>query len=123
LHVDPVLFEQLFVNLLENAAKYTPAGSSLEITAQREREYVSIEVADRGPGFAEGSEEKIFEKFYRGSHSGISGPGLGLPICRGIVEVHAGSIIAHNRLGGGAAFRITLPIVEEPPALPPAESD
>jgi two-component system, OmpR family, sensor histidine kinase KdpD len=116
LFVDPVLFEQLFVNLLENAAKYTPPGTPIEITAKRAGETVVIELIDYGPGLSPGSEEKVFDKFYRGPHVGVSGAGLGLPICRGIAEVHGGSIVAERRIGAGAVFRITVPIGGEPPA-------
>lgn len=115
LFVDPVLFEQLFVNLLENAAKYTAPGTPIEITAQRAGETVVIELIDYGPGLPPGSEEKVFDKFYRGPHVGVSGAGLGLPICRGIAEAHGGSIVAERRLGVGAVFRITVPIGGEPP--------
>jgi two-component system sensor histidine kinase KdpD len=116
--VDPVLFEQVFVNLLENAAKYTPAGSPIEIAAKTAEGTVQIEVADRGPGIPEGTAEEIFEKFYRGPHVGIGGVGLGLPICRGIVDAHGGRIWAENRSGGGAVFRVTLPVVGRPPSIP-----
>lgn len=118
--VDPVLFEQVFVNLLENADKYTPAGSSLEIGAWREGEHVVIEVRDHGPGLPAGAEGKVFDKFFRGPHAGVSGAGLGLPICKGIVEAHGGSIQAMNRPGGGASFRFTIPSGGTPPELAPA---
>jgi two-component system sensor histidine kinase KdpD len=117
LFVDPVLFEQLLVNLLENAIKYTPAGTALELRAQREREHALIEVIDHGPGLPSGSEEQVFDKFFRGPHAGgVPGAGLGLPICRGIAEAHGGSIRAERRAGAGAVFRITLPLGGEPPA-------
>jgi two-component system sensor histidine kinase KdpD len=116
--VDPVLFGQVFVNLLENVSKYTPKGSPIEISARVERGAVQIEVADRGPGIPEGASQKIFEKFYRGAHVGVSGVGLGLPICRGIVEAHGGTIEAENRAGGGSVFRVTLPMIGQAPAVP-----
>jgi K+-sensing histidine kinase KdpD len=122
--VDAVLLEQLFVNLLENAAKYTPAGSPVEIVARAgaESRVVAIEVADRGPGIQPGDESRLFEKFVRGrQQTGSSGAGLGLAICRGVIGAHGGTIVAANRPGGGAAFRITLPIVGTPP--PPAPSE
>jgi two-component system sensor histidine kinase KdpD len=121
LFVDPVLFEQLFVNLLENAAKYTPAGTPLEITAKRAGQSVIIELIDYGPGLPPGSEEKVFDKFYRGPHVGVAGAGLGLPICRGIAEAHGGSIRAERRSGAGAVFWIKIPIGGEPPAGPRAD--
>jgi len=121
LSVDPVLLEQLFVNVLENAAKYTPAGTRIEIRAARQAESVLIDIVDHGPGLPPGCEEKVFDKFFRGPHVGMSGAGLGLPICRGIAEAHGGSIHAENVRGGGAAFRIALPIGGVPPALPQRE--
>jgi two-component system sensor histidine kinase KdpD len=121
--VDPVLFEQVFVNLLENAVKYTPLGSPVEIGARLVDQVLEIEVADRGPGIPAGQEERIFEKFQRGGRSGGGGVGLGLPICRGIVEAHGGTIHAANREGGGALFRIRLPLRESPPSTVPSEPD
>ncbi|HEV8322372.1 MAG TPA: sensor histidine kinase KdpD, partial [Myxococcota bacterium] len=116
--VDPVLLELVFVNLLENAAKYTPPASPIEVRARRDGgAAVLVEVADRGPGLPAGAEEKVFEKFYRGPHVGVAGVGLGLPICRGVVEAHGGTIAGTSRSGGGALFRITLPIVGRAPAM------
>jgi len=122
--VDAALLEQLFINLLENAAKYTPAGSPVEIVARANGDgnVVAIEVADRGPGIEPGEEARLFEKFVRGrQQTGSSGAGLGLAICRGVIGAHGGTIVAANRAGGGASFRITLPIVGTPP--PPAPSE
>lgn len=121
--VDPVLFEQAFVNLLDNAVKYTPAGTPLAIGARVADHVMEIQVADRGPGIPEGQEERIFEKFNRGTQTGSSGVGLGLPICRGIVEAHGGTISAANREGGGAVFLIRLPLRESPPTTVPAEPE
>jgi two-component system sensor histidine kinase KdpD len=119
--VDPVLLPQLFVNLLENTLKYTEAGTPIEIVARRAQQTVTIEVLDHGPGLPRGSEERVFDKFFRGSHVGVAGAGLGLAICRGIVEAHGGSIRAQNLSRGGAAFHIVLPVGGEPPALPHTE--
>ena len=121
IYVDPVLFEQIFINLLENAVKYTPGGSPIMIAACEEDGKVVIDVIDRGPGFVQGSEERIFEKFYRGPHIGGAGAGLGLPICRGIAEAHGGSIQAYNGSDGGAVFRISIPLVGSPPSVPTDE--
>jgi two-component system sensor histidine kinase KdpD len=118
LSADPVLLEQVFVNLLENAAKYTPSGTPIAIRAHPKGDVVQIEVADRGPGLSPGQESQIFEKFSRGDHVGIHGVGLGLAICRGIVQAHGGTVAAENRPDGGAIFRITFPIASAPPALP-----
>ncbi|HEX2870461.1 MAG TPA: sensor histidine kinase KdpD [Polyangiaceae bacterium] len=117
LNVDPVLLEQVFVNLLENADKYTPAGSPLEVAAHSDGQRVEISIVDRGPGLPAGAEARIFEKFYRGPHSGTSGAGLGLAICKGIVQAHGGSIRAETRASGGAAFHISLPSAGTPPSV------
>ncbi|MBK7581610.1 MAG: sensor histidine kinase KdpD [Myxococcales bacterium] len=116
--VDPVLFEQVFVNLFENAVKYTPAGSPIEIDARSDGERVEISVIDHGPGLPSGAETRVFDKFYRGPHIGVSGAGLGLPICKGIVEAHGGTIGAETRSSGGAVFHISIPRGGTPPSLP-----
>jgi two-component system sensor histidine kinase KdpD len=112
--VDDVLMGQLLSNLLENAAKYTPLGSPLEIGAFEESGTVILEVRDRGPGVPPGDEERIFEKFYRGQSEKMAGKvrgaGLGLPICRAIAQAHRGTIQALPRPGGGTIFRVSLPI-------------
>jgi two-component system sensor histidine kinase KdpD len=113
LYVDDVLMGQLLINLLENADKYTPQGSLVEMSAKADGDWVTLEIRDRGPGFAEGDERRIFEKFYRRSVKGARGVGLGLPISKAIVEAHRGTIEAFNRLGGGAVFRIRLPLMSE----------
>jgi two-component system sensor histidine kinase KdpD len=109
--VDPVLIEQVFVNLLENALRYSPAGSPLEVTAAVHGDDVAIAVADRGNGIPPGEEEQIFERFYRLADGARSdSTGLGLTICRAIVRAHGGRITAENRAGGGSVFRFTLPL-------------
>jgi two-component system sensor histidine kinase KdpD len=119
LSVDPVLLEQVIVNLLENAAKYTPAGTPLDIGARMEGNEVVIDVADRGAGMPPESLEKVFDKFHRGQHVGVGGVGLGLPICRGIVQAHGGTIRAHAHPGGGALFRVVLPVRGGAPSSAP----
>ncbi|HEX9049357.1 MAG TPA: sensor histidine kinase KdpD [Anaeromyxobacter sp.] len=116
--LDPVLVQQLFVNLLENAAKYTPPGSEIEIRAGREGGTLFLDVSDRGPGIPPGDEERVFERFHRGKHAGVRGVGLGLPIARAIAQAHGGRLVAANRPGGGAVFRLTLPIGANPPGAP-----
>jgi two-component system sensor histidine kinase KdpD len=106
---DDVLLGQVILNLLDNAVKYTPAGSPLELAAEQTPEGVALEIRDRGPGLEAGEEQRIFEKFYRGNAKAGRGAGLGLAICRAIVEAHQGQIVAFNRAGGGAVFRILLP--------------
>jgi two-component system sensor histidine kinase KdpD len=120
--VDAVMIEQVLINLLENASRYTPPGSELEIVADIRESEVEIAVADHGPGIPKGLEERLFEKFYQTRHeTAQSGVGLGLAICRAIVEVHGGSIFARNRAEGGAVFVITLPLDQTPPSVEPEE--
>ena len=115
---DSVLLQQVLVNLLENAVKYTPSGTEITVAARCvSDDEVEIEVADRGPGLPSGEETKIFGKFYRAERGRGGGVGLGLTICKGIVTAHGGRIWAENRDDGGASFRFTLPIEGSPPAL------
>jgi two-component system sensor histidine kinase KdpD len=117
-NLDAVLIEQVLMNIMENALKYTPAGTAVEISARFSPEGVGVTVADEGPGIPPGLEEKLFDKFYRASpERAQSGVGLGLTICRAIVEAHGGTIRAENRSPHGAAFRFTLPRDEAPPAI------
>jgi two-component system sensor histidine kinase KdpD len=118
LSVDAVLLEQVFVNLLENAIKYTPAGSELDIQARTDRDTVVVTVSDRGPGLPARAETRVFEKFFRAAGPAIPGAGLGLAICRGVVDAHGGTITAANREGGGASFVITLPVPKNSPFVP-----
>jgi len=111
--VDDVLLGQVLWNLLENAAKYTPPGTPIELAAFEQEGAVIIEVLDRGPGIPPGEEELIFEKFYRGNSKNVRGAGLGLPICRAIIQAHRGTIQALTRDGGGTTFRISLPSESE----------
>jgi two-component system sensor histidine kinase KdpD len=116
--MDGVLIEQVLINLLDNGIKYTPRGTGIDISAFSSDANVLIEVADRGPGFGPGEEERVFDKFYRGQTADSRGVGLGLAICRAIVEAHGGKIWAENRPGGGAVFRFRLPAKEAPPEMP-----
>jgi two-component system sensor histidine kinase KdpD len=116
--MDDVLIEQVFINLLENTIKYTPADSSIDIVARARDGAVEIEVADRGPGVPPAERDHVFEKFYRLDREGAQGgAGLGLAICRGLVEAHGGRIWVEDREGGGARFRFTLPIEGTPPVV------
>ena len=122
--LDAVLIEQVLINVLENAAKYAPPASPIEVRAYatardgRTAPAAIIEIADRGPGLPPGDEARMFEKFYRAPNNGTSnGAGLGLAIASGIMNAHGGSISAENRAGGGAIFRITIPIIGVAPVV------
>lgn len=121
--IDELLVEHVFINLLENAVRHTPPGTEVGISAWREDGAVVVEVADRGPGIPPGEEEAVFGKFYQAGTGAASGggAGLGLTICRGIVVAHGGRIWAERRVGGGAAFRFTLPLEGPPMPAPPPE--
>jgi two-component system sensor histidine kinase KdpD len=119
--LDAVLIEQVLINLLENACKYTPAGMPIDISAERSVHTLKVTVADRGQGIPAGEEEKLFDKFYRLDREGSqSGVGLGLSICKAIVIAHGGLIGANNRPEGGAEFYFVLPMDE---ALPELEAE
>jgi two-component system, OmpR family, sensor histidine kinase KdpD len=111
-NADMVLMEQVLFNLFDNAAKYAPQGSRIEIVAARENGFVAVRVLDEGEGIPEADLERIFDKFFRvrrGDRRRV-GTGLGLAICRGFIEAMGGSITAANRAGrNGAVFTITLP--------------
>jgi len=109
--MDSLLIEQVVVNLLDNALKYTPKESPIEILIREEGEQLVVEVADRGPGLPEYGLEHLFDKFYRGpQHGRNSGAGLGLSICKGFVQIHGGNIKAQNRPDGGALFLFSIPL-------------
>ncbi len=124
--LDEVLVEQVLINILENAIKYTPSGSPIAICALPVTGAVQVEITDAGPGLPPGDEQRIFDKFYRGRQTNLRhGAGLGLTIARAIVEAHGGRIWAETLPGGGTVFRFTLPtgegmptIAEEPNELP-----
>jgi K+-sensing histidine kinase KdpD len=108
---DPVLIEQVLINLLENATKYTPPGTPIDVFARYEGDHIVVEVGDRGPGVGAGEEKRVFERLYRGARGaqGDGGIGLGLTICQAIVTAHEGKIWLENREGGGVIVRFSLP--------------
>jgi two-component system, OmpR family, sensor histidine kinase KdpD len=111
--VDFGLITHVLVNLLDNAFKYSPDGSPVEVTARELEDEVEVEIADRGIGIPEADLAHVFDRFYRVQRAErIVGTGLGLSICKGIVEAHNGSIAAGNRSGGGTVIRLRLPIEE-----------
>lgn len=117
IHVDGPLFERVLINLLENAIKYAGPQAQIGIDAQVESDHLQLDVWDNGPGIPQGQEQSVFDKFARGNkESAVPGVGLGLAICRAIVEVHGGTIAVYNRPQGGACFRVTL-AQEAPPEL------
>ena len=113
LALDPVLFEQALFNLLDNAGKYAPSGTTIRIVGRREGDSVRLQVLDEGAGVPEADLEQIFDKFYRaekGDHV-RAGTGLGLAIARGFIEAMGGTILAGNRTDrSGAVFTIRLPV-------------
>jgi two-component system sensor histidine kinase KdpD len=120
---DGVLIEQVLINLLENAAKYSPPTSPIEVTASVKDGAILIEIADRGPGIPQGEERRIFDKFYQLHPEREGGVGLGLTICRGIIESHGGRIWVEARSGGGSIFRFTLPAEKNQPAIEPETNE
>jgi two-component system sensor histidine kinase KdpD len=111
---DPVLIEQVLVNLLENVVRHTLDGSPVDVSVRRHGTHILVEVADKGPGVPAGDEERVFEKLYRVGPKRNGGTGLGLTICRAIVAAHSGQIWLENRPGGeGVVVRMTLPIGRE----------
>ena len=113
-HVDATLIVQVFSNLFDNIAKYTPPGTRVYVSAMLDGRFVRVLVEDEGPGLPVGDPERLFDKFQRGSDEGtVVGVGLGLAICQAIIHAHGGEIEAQRREGGGARFDFTLP-AEEP---------
>lgn len=125
---DAELLQRVLLNLFDNALKYTPDGALIGVGARPEGANLRITVWDQGPGLPPGKEAMVFEKFARGTEeSSVPGVGLGLSICRAIVEAHGGGITAGNHVGGGAEFSFTLPLgtpprVEPEPAEDPADA-
>jgi two-component system sensor histidine kinase KdpD len=120
--VEATLVVQILSNLLENAAKYTPPGTTITISAAAREKTLLLVVADDGPGLPSGDSEHLFEKFHRGrSESNIVGVGLGLAICRAAARLHGGDIHAMDNAGGGARFEITLPLEPQVDVAPLTE--
>lgn len=121
-HFDEVLVQQLLINLLENAARYSPQNSPITIRGRARHDGILLEVADRGPGLPPEELESVFDTFQRGrrTRTDTRGAGLGLAICRAIAQAHGGSITARNRPEGGASFLLELPAPGPPPRPPVA---
>ena len=115
--LDYLQIDQVLTNLLENAVRYTPAESPIDIGVRLDGEYMLISVADRGPGIPAADLDRVFDKFYRVMETQTkatrtTGSGLGLAVCKGLVEAHGGRVWVENRQGGGAIFQFTLPLGE-----------
>jgi two-component system sensor histidine kinase KdpD len=115
--LDAALIEQVLVNLITNAQQHAP-GQEMDLRAWAEPSWVHLEVADRGPGIPTDLRDRIFDKFFRLPEAGEGGVGLGLAICRAIVQAHGGRIQVQDRPGGGSSFCVTLPLDGTPP-MPP----
>jgi two-component system sensor histidine kinase KdpD len=124
LHPDAGLLEQVLMNLLENAIRHTRPGTLISVAASVTADAVQLSVSDRGPGIASADLNLIFEKFHRDMNtSGVAGVGLGLTICRAIIELHGGRIWAQSAQQKGTAIHCTLPRTEQMPTQPSAEID
>lgn len=106
IQIDGLLIEQVFINLLENAARYAGASAEINIRVKDQEDFVQVTVTDNGKGIPKDDIPHVFEKFYKGAQGGL---GLGLPICRAIIEVHGGRMWVENNPTGGASFHFTLP--------------
>jgi two-component system sensor histidine kinase KdpD len=122
--LDYIEIDQVLSNLLENAVKYTPPGTQIEVGAHRQDGEVVIEVADNGPGIPRASLPRLFDPFYRAEQRGqqVAGTGLGLAVARGIIEAHGGRIWAENRRAGGARFTFALPLMDGVTEMPRPET-
>ena len=113
--LDYLQMDQVLTNLIENAVRYTPPESPIEVSAQIDGEQMVISISDRGPGIPQADKERIFDKFYRvlatqRNAVSVPGSGLGLAVSKGLVEAHGGHIWVEDRPGGGSIFRFTLPV-------------
>jgi two-component system sensor histidine kinase KdpD len=113
--LDYLQMDQVLTNLIENAVRYTPPESPIEVSAQIDGEQMVISISDRGPGIPQAEKERIFDKFYRvlstqRNAATVPGSGLGLAVSKGLVEAHGGHIWVEDRPGGGSIFRFTLPV-------------
>jgi two-component system sensor histidine kinase KdpD len=119
---DAALIERVLINLLDNAAKYTPPGSHIDIEARASAQQMDIIVSDDGPGLPAGREDALFAKFARAKAESGSGVGLGLAICRAILVAHGGQIVAESGRSRGASFMMSLPLSQAPAVASETES-
>jgi two-component system, OmpR family, sensor histidine kinase KdpD len=118
IQADPAQLERVFANLLDNAVRFSPPGSPVRVTGGAGAGKVTVRVIDRGPGVPTSQREGVFEPFFRGRRGAGQGSGLGLAICRGFVEANGGEISLQDGTGGGTAFAVRFPLVEQPLAVP-----
>ena len=114
-HIDARLIIQVILNLVDNAIKYTPAGSHIELSAQRDGAWIVIRCADDGPGISDEDKPHVFEMFYSGSHRCADSRrslGLGLGLCKSIVNAHGGTISVYDNQPCGTVFEFTVPAEE-----------
>jgi signal transduction histidine kinase len=107
---DPDKLAQLFLNVLDNAVKHSPRGTTVNVRGEREDGMIVVRVRDAGSGLPQGAETRLFQRFYRGDNAKRDGAGLGLAIAQAIAQAHGGSIRASNFEGGGAEFAVRLPL-------------
>ena len=110
--MDTAHIKEVMVHLIENAAKYSPAGAPIRITAEARNQTLTVNIADRGPGIDDFEQSLVFEKFYRGRNQRVQvhGTGMGLAICKAIVEAHGGHLGVTSQLGHGSVFYFSLPL-------------
>ncbi len=112
LEIDPTQIGHVLTNLLENAIRYAPFGSPIEISAHLYGKYIRVDIADHGSGISETEAKHLFDEFYQGKKASSRGKGLGLAVCKALIEAHDGHIWVDNIVGGGTVFRFTLPLPE-----------
>jgi two-component system sensor histidine kinase KdpD len=113
--MDPVRIREVLTQLLDNAVKYSPPGTPIVISSEVSGRFLVTSVADRGPGIDSFEQALIFDKFYRGRDQryGVQGTGMGLAICKAIVDAHGGSIGVTSQVGSGSVFHFSLPLSPE----------
>jgi PAS domain S-box-containing protein len=121
LTADRDMVEQMVINLVSNAVKYTPEGGSVWLRGKVAGRSLSVEVEDTGPGIAPEHQERVFDKFYRVPGERAAGTGLGLPLARRLARMHGGDIALTSQPGRGTCFRLTLPVGAAPPDQPTQE--
>ena len=114
-HIDAKLIVQVIINLVDNAIKYTPVGSVIEIHTDQKEQWVTVSVSDNGPGIPDEQKPRIFDMFYSGANKVVDSRrslGLGLALCRSIVNAHGGELVLRDCAPHGCHFRFTLPLSE-----------